>query len=440
MKGIFSFKTREIRKKGLVSLVILFAYMAFCHIPLPFVNDSEVAPMIFGLRGVQFNVMDAFLGKQFDSFNVMTIGVIPFLSTYTLLGLLASPKNTLNEFLIRAANTNGFYSAHRRKGYGRKERYYNNEQLIIRGLVLGLSLLLSFGLMLTGGKSALQNNEWYVMPVILILMALGSLLCIVLSDLSARRGLIEGSAVIILANVLMSAVKRIDISKMLFFLKFSSFGERTVAILLSFAIPSLIIIASVLILSAERRVPIKYGKYLIGRRMYGGQTIYIPLSASNIYEKLSAPIVLYIFIDLALYILLQPFPQLFVAFIWFMSSPYSIILLSIFVLSYMLLIKKQIFDTDDIAKNLYQNNGRIPGIRTEKQTSDYLRKIHTRLLVIFTTMFIAIIVLPGLIFRAVGMQIWFNPTVIFVLAEFAIRWKKRIDIKLIYHNYKGFQV
>ena len=195
---------------------------------------------------------------------------------------------------------------------------------------------------------------------------------------------------------------------------------------------------------AERRVHVQYAKQIKGRRMYGGQSNYIPI-------KVNATGVMPIIFASAL----LTFPQMIISIFWPNVTWYSnwlgtnswlyIVLTALLILVFSFFYSKISFDPDDIAKRIQQQGGTIPGIRAGKLTSEYLAKISKRI-TLFGAIFLAIIALiPSLAFKAIGDNSGasvlinaFSTTGLMIVVSVALEFEKQLSAQMFVRNHKGF--
>ncbi|MBR2221075.1 MAG: preprotein translocase subunit SecY, partial [Clostridia bacterium] len=194
---------------------------------------------------------------------------------------------------------------------------------------------------------------------------------------------------------------------------------------------------------SERRIPVQYAKQVKGRKMYGGQSTYIPV-------KLNTSGVMPIIFANALVM----FPQLISSIFWPESTWYQnvlgtnswlyIILTALLILFFAYFYAQITFNTEDISRRIQQNGGFIPGIRPGKPTTEYLKRVSNRL-ILFGAIFLSIVALvPSLIFKGIditssgSLVSAFSATGLLIIVSVALDFEKRLDAQLMMRTYKGF--
>ena len=194
---------------------------------------------------------------------------------------------------------------------------------------------------------------------------------------------------------------------------------------------------------SERKIPIQYAKQIKGRKMYGGQSTFIPI-------RVNGSGVLPIIFAMSL----LAFPQLLMSIFWPTSSFYNwysinlgtgtwvySILVALLIFGFAFFYAQISFNPVDTSKHIQQNGGFIPGIRPGKPTSDYLAKISKRI-TLFGAIFLAFIALvPTLIFKAIGNGSLigaFSATGMLIVVSVALEFNKQLEGQLLMKNYKGF--
>ncbi|MBQ8792331.1 MAG: preprotein translocase subunit SecY, partial [Clostridia bacterium] len=197
--------------------------------------------------------------------------------------------------------------------------------------------------------------------------------------------------------------------------------------------------------SAERRVPVQYAKQIKGRKMYGGQSTYIPI-------KVNGTGVIPIIFASALLTL----PQMIMSMFGVQSSWYQellgtgswlyIVLLALLIFAFSFFYAQLMFNPDDVSRRIQQQGGFIPGIRAGKPTADYLKKISRRI-TLFGAFFLAVIALvPSLAFKLVdtfdtttySLINAFSATGLMIIVSVALEFNKQLESQMLMRNYKGF--
>jgi preprotein translocase subunit SecY len=208
---------------------------------------------------------------------------------------------------------------------------------------------------------------------------------------------------------------------------------------------ALILIFTLIVLVdiAERRVPVQYAKQIKGRKMYGGQSTYIPVrvNGSGVLPIIFATS-------------LVTFPQMLSTIFWPESNWYSnvlgtgswayIFLTALLILFFAYFTAQMTFNPEDISKTIQQKGGFIPGIRAGKPTTEYLTRISHRI-TLFGAIFLAFIALvPSFAFKFIDISSTgslitaFSATGLMIVVSVALEFEKRLDAQMMMRTYKGF--
>jgi preprotein translocase subunit SecY len=195
---------------------------------------------------------------------------------------------------------------------------------------------------------------------------------------------------------------------------------------------------------AVRKVNVQYAKQVKGNKMYGGQSTHIPI-------KINASGVMPIIFASSF----MTFPQMIISLfwpgsdveVWFtqnmgMNSPFYPLIMAALILFFSYFYAQIQFDPEDVARNIQQYGGFIPGIRPGKPTVEHLKKINNRI-TLFGAIFLSIIMLlPTIIFQTlfagIGMSNAFSATGLLIVVSVALEFNKQLEAQLMMRHYKGF--
>jgi preprotein translocase subunit SecY len=214
--------------------------------------------------------------------------------------------------------------------------------------------------------------------------------------------------------------------------------------LLVFTLTLIAIFAVIVLMDlAERKVPVQYAKQIKGRKMYGGQSTYIPV------KVLGTGVMPIIFATAFI-----TFPQMIASVFWPTSAFYSwyatwlgagsyvySIVVGLLILFFAYFWNSMVFNPEDISRQIQQNGGFVTGIRAGKPTADYLRKVSNRI-TIFGAIFLAVLaIIPSILFKAIGgssLTNAFTATGLIIIVSVALELEKQLDQQIIMRNYRGF--
>ena len=222
---------------------------------------------------------------------------------------------------------------------------------------------------------------------------------------------------------------------------FNGGGMQAVGQLATILLSTLIILVVVTYVDmAERRIPVQYAKRVVGRKMYGGQSTHIPLKLLSVgvlplifaYSFMAFPGTIF-----------AMFGTSSGAYKWWsanmnQSSPWYMLVCALLIIAFSYFYTSITFNPEDIAKNIQQQGGHIPGIRTGSKTVEFLKRTSNRL-TLFAALFLAVLsTIPSLLTVWQQVQIPFGASSILIAVSVAIETVRQVESQLVMRNYKGF--
>lgn len=413
----------DLRKKLQFTLVAILIYRLGTAIPTPMIDSAAFASLIerFGQLG-QF--LDIISGGAFKSVSVLALGISPYINASIIMQLLTFAIPAL-ERLSKEGEV------------GQKKI-----QKITRAVTLVLSLVMaiSYALM-TRGATTPGIPEWLSLTIVILSFAAGASFVVWLGEQIDARGVGNGISLIIFIGI----ASRLPSGAKTLFLYFQNltvtkniFLALGLVLLVAFVFIAIITVV-VFVQSAERRIPVQYTKRVVGRKMYGGQSTYLPIKVnqSGVLPVIFAMSVLMV-------------PSTIASFtgstgkfaMWLMNfnqNPLYYVVYTIMIIAFTFFYATISFNPIDIANNLQKNGGYILGIRPGRPTAEFVGKTARRLNW-FESVFLAILVLMssvlGMITGAHG--IWFGGTAVLILVGVAMDIVNQLEAQMLMRHYKGF--
>ena len=189
----------------------------------------------------------------------------------------------------------------------------------------------------------------------------------------------------------------------------------------------------------ERRVPVQYAKRVVGRKMYGGQSTHIPLkiNASGVLPLIFASAIMQFPSTILAFFPNWGFSQWWNSNVHAMSWGYQLIF-ALLIVAFTFFYSSISFNPVEIAKNMQQNGGMIPGIRQGKPTSDFILRISRRI-TLFGALFLAVLaVLPTIIYAICGISLPFAASSMLIAVSVAMETMRQLESQMTMRHYKGF--
>ncbi len=424
-----AFKNKDVRKKMLITLALLFVYRIGCWLPVPgisaAVNSSVTA------SDSLLTLLSSITGGALANGAFLAIGISPYINASIIIQLLTVAIPSLERLSKQG-------------GEGRKKltkitRFATLILAIAQAAAITVSWANQDGLE-TAIFSGLLTEKWMVGIFVAVMLIAGAMFTLWLGERITENGMGNGISLLIFVGILASAGLAIVA-------KFGeAFGGSQTAIweLLGFVLMVIVIFALIVFVDlAERKIPVQYAKQIKGRKQYGGQSTYIPL-------KVNASGVLPIIFATAII----TFPQLIAQMVapqsafyaWWVKwlgsgTPIYSVCVGLLILFFCYFYAQIQFNPEEVARNIQQYGGFIPGIRPGKPTYEYLVRISKRI-TLFGAIYLAFIaIVPSLIFSLVLDSTLVNAlsaTGMLIVVSVALEFDKQLESQMMMKQYKGF--
>jgi len=418
-----AFKNEDLRRRMLYTFFIIIIFRFGSSIPAPFVNFGALKDVAG--TGV-FAQLNAFSGGAFASGTLFALSIYPYITASIIIQLLTIAIPAL-ERISKEGETG-------RKKLGK----------ITKITAIAMSAVQGFGYYTivrseNGIGAAFLSGfpKFFVATVIILALTAGSTIVVWLGEQITEKGIGNGISIILFAGILAGLKQQGGILIKTFQIGGSNYILVPVIIVIMMAMIVFIIIMT----EAERRISVQYAKRVVGRKMYGGQSSFIPIKVnmSGVMPIIFAGSLLGMPATIAQFA--QPKQGTF----WFkfveLMSPSSVL----YGLIYFLLIMgfnyfyvAIQYNPIEIANNIKSNNGAIPGIRPGKPTSMFLSRVISKITFV-GSIFLGIVALFPILFNAAtGIPVALAGTTIIILVGVALETMRQIESQLMMRHHKGF--
>lgn len=429
MLGAFAnaFRTPDLRRKLLFVLLVITVFRLGSQIPTPGVNVSNVQACVsdVGNSGV-YSLINLFSGGALLQLTVFALGIMPYITASIILQLLVVVIPRLE--------------ALKKEGQSGQTKITQYTRYLTLGLALlqatGIVALARSGNLLTGcTKPLLHSNGTETFLVMVVTMTAGTAVIMWLGEQITERGIGNGMSLLIFTQVVSgfpSSLWAVQKQK----------GWWVFAIVV--VIGLLVIAAVIFIEQAQRRIPVQYARRMVGRKMFGGSSTYIPLKVNQ------AGVIPVIFASSLLYLpaMAAQFNQnsgsKWVTWIneYLVRGTHPLYMISFFLLIvfFTYFYVSITFNPQEVADNMKKYGGFIPGIRAGKPTEDYLSYVLSRITLpgALYLGLIALIPLIAFVFINANQNFPFGGTSILIMVGVALDTVKQIESQLQQRNYEGF--
>jgi preprotein translocase subunit SecY len=420
------FRVPDLRNKILFTLFVIVLYRFGSHVPVPGIDFTAVQKLEEQAQaGGVLGFLNLFSGGALTRFAVFGLGIMPYITASIIVQLLMVVIPKFEEWRDQGA-------------VGQKKLTQ-----VTRYMTLALALMQSTGLAFVfhqGGQGFNISSEVDLIPnftvgrvaLVVLSMTAGTVFVMWLGELITQRGIGQGMSLLIFANVVSGmpaggAAVRAEGGNV----KFAIIIALTLALL----------VAIVFIEQGQRRIPVQFAKRVVGRRMYGGQSTYIPLKVnqSGVIPIIFASSVLYFPVLLSNVIPWEGVRDWIDSNLVQPTSIAYIVSYGIMIILFAYFYTAIAFDPRQQADTIRKQGGYIPGIRPGPPTERHLDGILKRI-TLPGSLFLAFIALLPSIFLAVwGITEYpFAGTTLLIAVGVALETMKQIDSQLMMRNYEGF--
>lgn len=412
LNGIFNIP--DLRKRFLFSIAMILVFRLGAHIPVAGVDTAKLAAL-FG-KGNLLGFLDLFTGGALVRFSIFAMGIVPYINASIIIQLLTVVVPQLEQISKEDGG---------RKKIAQYTRY----------LTVALAAFQAFGMSfwLRGVLMPDQNFVFFLINTMVSLTA-GSVFIMWIGEQITEKGIGNGASLLIFAGI----VDRIP-SYVASTVTLIKGGASMIGVLILLASFLFMIVAIVIVQEGQRRIQVQYAKRIVGRKMYGGQTTYIPLriNQGGVLPIIFASSVLLFPATIAQFIpvgfmqkfaeMLSPTGSLYTAFyfclIFFFTFFYTAIS----------------FNPKDMAENIKKYGGFVMGIRPGKPTADYLEYIVTRITLLGALFLAMVAIVPNIVedlthitsFQGLG------STALLIVVGVALDLIRQIETHLITRQYEG---
>ena len=375
--------------------------------------------------------MNMFSGGAVEKMTIFALGIMPYISSSIIMQLLTAIIPALEK--LAKEGQAGYHKINQYTRYG----------------TLFLSSVQSFFIALWlekqafDGISVVNDPGWGFRFVTVVTLTCGTLFLMWLGEQIQERGIGNGISLLITAGILSRLPHAIRTLILLMSAKTVGAAQLqplTLVIMVAFLIG--VIISITLITQAQRKIPVQYARRIVGRKVYGGQSTYIPLKVdtSGVIAIIFAQSVILFPATVASFIPVASFQQ-FAAFItrghfWYYFC-YSILIV-FFCYFYTAIV----FNPVDVSENMKKHGGFIPGVRPGSQTADFLDFVLTRITLAGAFFICAIAIMPDAIMASFRVPYdvasFFGGTGVLIIVGVMLDTMKQIESHLLMHHYEGF--
>ena len=416
-----AWKIPELRRKIIFTLLMLVVFRIGSNIPVPGIDRSMLEQMFSGEYGL-FDLFDLFSGGAFGNMTIFALSITPYITASIILQLLTIAIPSLERLAREGLE-------------GRKKI-----TAYTRYLTVLLAVIQAVGMTLGLFRRALISTDVFSIIIIVVTLTAGTAFLMWLGEQINEFGIGNGISLIIFGGI----VARLPAAIHTTWTKYQNAEVSLMTIILFLVFALVIILGIIEVQQGQRRIPVQYAKRVVGRKMYGGQSTHIPLKVNQAgvipvifaMSILQFPLTITYFMDpnssFSLWVTKWLSPSGSPG-VWIYAIFYA--LLTIFFTYFYTAVT---FNPMEVANNMKQNGGFIPGIRPGRATVDYLSKVMNRISFVGAVFLAAVAVLPTLVSQFTALDVHFGGTSLLIAVGVALDTMRQLEQQMVMRNYSGF--
>ena len=407
-------KATELRKKVFFTLAMFIVFRAGTQIPVPGVNAAMIERLF--TSGNLFGLLDLFSGGALSKFSIFAMSITPYINASIITQLLTVVIPTLEEWSKEGAEG--------AKKINKINRY----------AAVGLGAIQAIG-MAYGLRAAVNNPDFFSFAMIVITLTAGSLLLMWIGEQITAKGIGNGISLIIFAGIISRLPNGLAVIG-----RYLQAGTINVFNVLIFAVLAVLMVMFVVAITvAYRKVPVQYAKRIVGRKMSGGHTTYIPLKVNQagVMPIIFASSVLMFPVTIAQFIKIPWIQKVAGYLAW--GTPLQTSLYILLILFFTYFYTAVSLNIPDMSDNIKKYGGFIPGLRPGKPTTDYLDKVMNRITLAGAVFLAFIAIMPNMIVWLTGISgVYFGGTALLIVVGVALDTMKQVESMTLMRHYQGF--
>ena len=420
-------KIPELRQRILYTLLLLFVYRIGSHITLPGVDAAAVSSASQSHANDLFGLFDLFVGGAFARASIFSLGIMPYISASIIIQLLG-------------AVTPYFQKLQKEGEEGRQKiNQYTRFGTVIVSALQAWGVSVSLSSPATFKTPVVPDPGFFFILTTVVILTASTLFIMWLGEKITESGIGNGISLIIMIGIL----ARFPQSLYAEFQSVSLGGKNWIVEAVILALMALIVAAVVILTVGTRRIPVQHAKRVVGRKMYGGGTQYIPMRVNT------AGVMPIIFAQSIMFL-----PSTFVSFfpesevmqnvanIFAYDSWWYAVMFGSMIVFFTYFYTAIAFNPKDVADTMRRQGGFIPGVRPGKSTADFIDNILTRITLPGAISLALIAVLPTFLTKFAnvtpGFAQFFGGTSLLIIVGVGLDTLQQVESHLLMRHYDGF--
>lgn len=415
-------KIEDLRKRIISTILLVLVYRVGSFVVLPGVDPLQLDALRTQTSSGLMQLLDMFSGGAFSNASIFALGIMPYITASIVIQLLGMVLPSFQK--MQREGESG------RMKLNQYTRYLTVLILLLQGPAYLVNLRVQMG--------AAFPQGWSFLVVSTIVLAAGSMFIMWLGERITDRGIGNGISFIILIGI----IARLPLALAQEFTnRFTSQQGGLVIFLVEIVFLLLVIALAIMLVQGVRKVPVQYAKRIVGNKQYGGARQYIPLkvNTAGVMPIIFAQAIMFIPITIAGFNAEAASSSFFRSFMSMTGFWYNAIF-AILIIAFTYFYTAITVQPTQMAENMKQNNGFIPGIKPGKKTAEYLDSIMSRI-TLPGSIFLAIVAILPAFAQVAGVSAefaqFFGGTSLLILVGVVLDTLQQIESHLMMHHYDG---
>ncbi len=413
-------KATELRQRILFTLGLLIVYRLGTYIPVPGIDGNELRAFMDQAASGIGGVLNMFTGGAISRMGIFALGIMPYISASIIIQLLAAMWEPLQQ--LKKEGEQG------RKKLNQYTRYFT---------VL-LATFQSYGLAVSLESGGLATDPgWFFRIACMITLVGGTMFLMWLGEQITQRGIGNGISLIIFVGI----IAEVPAALAQFFASGRS-GAISVPVIIGVLVMVMLTIGFVVFMERSlRKIHIQYPRRQVGMKVYDGGASHLPIKVNpaGVIPAIFASSLLLLPTTLATFSQNQTGPVMSTIMAYFgPGQPLYLLFMTAMVVFFTYFYTLNVaFKTEDVADNLKNQNGFIPGIRPGKRTAEYLDYVVNRVLVLGSAYLAAVVLFPEILRSQLAIPFYFGGTSVLIVVSVTMDTIQQIQSHLLAHQYEG---
>ncbi|KPK99108.1 MAG: preprotein translocase subunit SecY [Omnitrophica WOR_2 bacterium SM23_72] len=431
-----SFKIPDLKRRLLITGALIIVYRVGCYIPTPGIDAAALAEFFNRVAKTQggtiFGIINMFSGGAMERLTIFALGIMPYISASIIMQLLTAVIPQLEKLAKEG-----------KAGYERINQYTRYSTVVLSAVQsFFISLWLENPARFEGLR-IVMNPGWGFRILTVLTLTTGTIFIMWLGEQIQEKGIGNGISLVITAGI----ISRIPAALHQLYVLISPFSPsrrqiQPITLAVMAVLLAIVVFSIIMITLGQRKIPVQYARRIVGRKIYGGQSTYLPLKVdtAGVIAIIFAQSIILFPATIASFIPNPAFQRLAQGLV--RGSLFYTAIYALLIIFFCYFYTAIVFSPADISENLKKYGGFIPGIRPGAPTADFLDYVMNRI-TLAGAVFIAIIaIFPDFIMAWLKVPYlvasFFGGTGILIIVGVMLDTLKQIESHLLTHHYEGF--